>query len=54
VYSINPGIALRSTWTSLDRIEIIYSRRFYSTAADFNSAKPLDHHSIVIGGYVTF
>lgn len=54
VYSINPGIAFRSNWTSLDRIEIIYSRRFYSGAADFNSAKPLDHHSVVIGGYVTF
>jgi hypothetical protein len=54
VYSINPGIAFHSNWMSQDRIEIIYSRRFYSSAADFNSAKPLDHHSIVVGGYVTF
>jgi hypothetical protein len=54
VYSINPGIALHSNWTSLDRIEVIYSRRFYSGAADFNSAKPLDHHSIAVGGYVSF
>jgi hypothetical protein len=54
VYSINPGIALHSNWLSQDRIEIIYSRRFYSGAADFNSAKPLDHHSIAVGGYVTF
>jgi hypothetical protein len=54
VYSINPGIAFRTNWTSMDRIEIIYSRRFYSAAADFNSAKPLDHHSIVVGGYVNF
>ncbi len=54
VYSLNPGIAFRSNWGSQDRIEIIYSRRFFSDAADFNSAKPLDHHSIAVGGYVTF
>jgi hypothetical protein len=55
VYSINPGIAFHSNWLSQDRIELIYCRRFFSdTAADFNSAKPLDHHSIVVGGYVTF
>jgi hypothetical protein len=54
VYSLNPGIAYRSNWTSLDRIEIIYSRRFYSDAADYNSAKPLDRHTIVLGGYITF
>jgi hypothetical protein len=54
VYSLNPGIAFRSNWLSQDRIEIIYSRRFFTTAADFNSAKPLDHHSIAVGGYVTF
>jgi hypothetical protein len=54
VLSLNPGIAFRSSWTSMDRIELMYSRRFYSSAADFNSAKPLDHHSIVVGGYITF
>ncbi len=54
VYSLNPGIAYRSDWTSLDRIQLIYSRRFYSAAADNNEAQPLDHHMIVLGGYVTF
>lgn len=54
VYSLNPGIAFRSDWTSLDRIQLIYSRRFYSTAADPNSAQPLDHHMFALGGYVTF
>jgi hypothetical protein len=54
VYSINPGIALRSDWTSLDRIQLIYGRRFYSAAADPNSAQPFDRHMIALGGYVTF
>ena len=54
VYSLNPGIVFRSDWTSLDRIQLIYSRRFYSTAADPNSAQPLDHHMFALGGYVTF
>jgi hypothetical protein len=53
-YSINPGIAFHSDWYSMDRIEIYYSRRFYSSAADPNSAQPLDHHVIALGGYVTF
>ena len=54
VYSLNPGIAYHTDWTSLDRIQLIYSRRFYSVAADPNSAQPLDHHMIALGGYVTF
>jgi hypothetical protein len=54
VYSINPGIAYHTDWTSLDRIQLIYGRRFYSAAADINSAQPLDKHMIVLGGYVTF
>lgn len=54
VYSLNPGIAYHADWTSLDRIQLIYSRRFYSSAADPNSAQPLDHHMIALGGYVTF
>jgi hypothetical protein len=53
-YSLNPGIAFHTDWTSLDRIQIIYSRRFYSAAADNNSAQPFDHHAIAVGGYVTF
>jgi len=54
VYSLNPGIAYHTDWTSLDRIQLIYSRRFYSAAADPNSAQPFDHHMIALGGYVTF
>jgi hypothetical protein len=53
-YSINPGIAYHSNWLSTDRIELYYGRRFYSSAVDSNSAKPLDHHMIALGGYITF
>jgi hypothetical protein len=52
--SLNPGIAYHTNWLSTDRIELYYGRRFYSAAADYNSAKPLDHHMIALGGYVTF
>jgi hypothetical protein len=54
VYSVNPGIAYHSNWTSLDRIELIYGRHFYGNAVDNNSAQPLDKHTIVLGGYITF
>jgi hypothetical protein len=54
VYSLNPGIAYHTDWTSLDRIQLIYSRRFYSAAADPNTAQPFDRHMIALGGYVTF
>ncbi len=54
VYSLSPGIAFHSDWWSMDRIELYYSRRFFSAAADPNSAQPLDHHMIALGGYVTF
>jgi hypothetical protein len=54
VYSLNPGIAYHSNWLSTDRIQLIYSRRFFSSAADTNSAQPLDRDMIALGGYVTF
>ncbi|HVV50224.1 MAG TPA: hypothetical protein VHO06_11230, partial [Polyangia bacterium] len=54
VYSVNPGIAFHSDWLSTDRIQLIYGRRFYSHAADPNSAEPLDRNMIALGGYVTF
>lgn len=54
VYSVNPGISIRTDWLSMDRFQLIYGRRFYSSAADFNSAQPLDRHMIAIGGHITF
>jgi hypothetical protein len=54
VYSLNPGIAFHSDWLSTDRIQLIYGRRFYSHAADPNSAQPLDRNMLALGGYFTF
>jgi hypothetical protein len=54
VYSLNPGISIRTDWLSLDRFQIIYGRRFYSSAADFNPTMPLDRHMIAVGGHITF
>jgi hypothetical protein len=54
VYSLNPGIAFHSDWLSTDRIQLIYGRRFYSYAADPNSAQPLDRNMLALGGYITF
>lgn len=54
IYSLNPGIAFHTDWSSLDRIQLIYSRRWYSAAADSNTALPLDQHMLALGGYVTF
>jgi hypothetical protein len=54
VFSLNPGIAFHSDWTSTDRIQLIYSRRFYSSAVDNNIAQPLDRDVFILGGYFTF
>jgi hypothetical protein len=54
VYSLNPGIAFHTDWLSADRIQLIYGRRFYSRAADPNTAQPLDRDMIALGGYITF
>jgi len=54
VYSLNPGIAYHTDWLTTDRIQVIYSRRYYSAAVDNNSAQPLDRDMIAFGGYVTF
>ena len=54
VYSLNPGISFRTDWLSTDRIQLIYGRRFYSHAADPNSAQPYDRNMIALGGYITF
>jgi hypothetical protein len=54
VYSIAPAIAFRTDWLSADRIELIYTRRFYSSAVDNNSARPYDPHVIALGGYISF
>lgn len=54
VYSISPGIAFRTDWQSTDRIELIYTRRFYNSGADDNPARPLDPHVLALGANITF
>lgn len=54
VYSISPGIAFRTDWASTDRIELIYTRRFYNSATDDNPARPLDPHVLALGAYINF
>jgi hypothetical protein len=54
VYSISPGIAFRTDWQSTDRIELIYSRRFYNSGADDNAARPLDPHVLTVGANINF
>jgi hypothetical protein len=54
VYSISPGIAFRTNWQSTDRIELIYSRRFYSDTVDNNPAQPLDRDVVALGAYLDF
>ena len=54
VYSVSPGLAFRSNWQSTDRIELIYTRRFYSNAVDNNPARPLDRNVLALGAYINF
>jgi hypothetical protein len=54
VYSVSPGIVFRSNWQSLDRLELIYSRRFYGDAVDNNPAQPLDRDVVALGAYLEF
>jgi hypothetical protein len=54
VYSVSPGIAFRTNWQSTDRIELIYSRRFYSDTVDNNPAQPLDRDVVALGAYLDF
>jgi hypothetical protein len=54
VYSVSPGIVFRTNWQSTDRIELIYSRRFYGDAVDNNSALPLDRDVFALGAFLDF
>ncbi|HTA93151.1 MAG TPA: hypothetical protein VK745_26415 [Polyangiaceae bacterium] len=54
VMSVSPGIAFRSDWQSLDHIELIYSRLFYSGAVDNNPAAPLDRSVLTLAAGMDF
>jgi hypothetical protein len=53
-FSISPGIAFRSDWQTLDHIELIYSRLFYSGAVDNNPAAPLDRSVLTLAAGMDF
>lgn len=54
VYNAAPGIAFRSDWQSPDRIELWYSRHFYSDSVDNNPAAPLDRDLVALGIFIGF
>jgi hypothetical protein len=54
VYSVSPGLSFRSNWQSTDRIELIYTRRFYNDVVDNNPAEPLDRDVLALGAYIEF
>lgn len=53
-YNVSPGVAFRSDWQSPDRIELWYSRHFYSAVVDNNPAQPLDLHALAVGVFLGF
>jgi hypothetical protein len=53
-FNVTPALAFHSDWLSPDRIELGYSRYFYSGLADNNSARPLDRDVVTLGARLTF
>jgi hypothetical protein len=53
-YNVTPGLAFHTDWQSQDRIELGYSRYFYSKVADNNAARPLDRNVVTLGARLTF
>ena len=48
------GLALHSDWQSQDRMELLYSRYFYSDFTDNNPAQPLDREVFTLGASIVF
>lgn len=53
-YSATLGLALHSDWQSRDRMELAYSRYFYSNLVDNNPVQPLDREVFTLGASVAF
>ena len=53
-YNLSLGLALHSDWQSRDRIELAYSRYFYSHLADNNPSSPLDQEVFTLGASLAF
>lgn len=53
-YNASLGLALHSDWQSQDRIELIYTRYFYSDFTDNNPQQPLDREVFTLGASMAF
>ncbi|HEX6277276.1 MAG TPA: hypothetical protein VFZ53_29745 [Polyangiaceae bacterium] len=53
-YNVSLGLAFHSDWQSRDRIELAYSRYFYSELADNNPIQPLDKEVFTLGASLAF
>lgn len=53
-YNASMGLALHSDWQSRDRLELTYSRYFYSDFTDNNPAQPLDREVFTLGASMAF
>lgn len=53
-FSATLGLALHSDWQSRDRIELAYSRYFYSDFTDNNPEQPLDREVFTLGASMAF
>jgi hypothetical protein len=53
-YSASLGFALHTDWQSRDRVELFYSRYFYSDFTDNNPQLPLDKEAFTLGASLAF
>jgi hypothetical protein len=53
-YSASFGLAMHTDWQSRDRVEVFYSRYFYSDFTDNNPAMPLDTNVLTLGASLAF
>jgi hypothetical protein len=53
-FSASGGVAFHSDWQSQDRLELMYSRYFYSSTTDNNPTRPLDRNVFTLGASAVF
>ena len=53
-HSLTNALVFRKDWQSSDRIELAYSRMFYSDVVDHNPAAPLDRNIVTLGAVMSF
>jgi hypothetical protein len=53
-YSGSLGFALHTDWQSRDRVELFYTRYFYSDFTDNNPQQPLDKEAFTLGASLAF